>query len=355
MRNPNEDQLDALMSAYAGAVPGAALTVRHAGVTLLQRSYGCAELESGRAVSAVTNFRLASLSKQFTAAAVLLLVEDGALSLDDGVRRWLPSLPACAEDATLRHLLTHSAGLIDFEEAMPADVAAPLHDADVLRLLESANRRYFPPGSSYRYSNSGYVLLALVVERASRMRYGAFLRERIFGPLGMRHSLAYEAGGSVVENRAYGYSLEAGRWIRTDQSLTSATLGDGGVYSSSDDLARWDEALAAGGLLKAASIRAAFSAAIATGVAGVHYGFGWRVSGNVVWHSGETVGFRNVFLRYLEPRLSVVLLTNRGSPSPHAAALAVARLYLGAAGDAGGVPADDTPAGPDPSAHPRPP
>src|SRR5690606_32033465 len=120
------------------------------------------DLERGIAVGPDTNFRLASVSKQFTATAILLLAQDGALTLDDPVRRWLPSLPAAADGITLHHLLSHTSGLVDYEDVMPDAIDDQLRDADVLRLLESQDRLYFAPGSDYRYSNSGYALLALV-------------------------------------------------------------------------------------------------------------------------------------------------------------------------------------------------
>src|SRR5690606_19083322 len=126
-----------------------------------------------------------SVSKQFTAAAVLLLAEDGALTLDDPVKRWLPSLPAAADAITLRHLLSHTGGLLDYEDLMAADATAQVHDQDVLHLLEGQDRTYFAPGTAYRYSNSGYALLALVVGKASGTDFARFLRQRIFLPLGM--------------------------------------------------------------------------------------------------------------------------------------------------------------------------
>ncbi|HEX4243460.1 MAG TPA: serine hydrolase domain-containing protein [Steroidobacteraceae bacterium] len=407
MSPPQVAAIDSLMSGYSGEVPGAAVAVLHAGFAL-RRSYGLADLESRTPVTPATSFRLASLSKQFTAAAVLLLAEDGALTLDDSVRAWLPSLPAAADGATLRHLLTHTSGLMDFEEVMPEGITAQLRDADVLDLIERENRRHFAPGSAYRYSNTGYALLALIVEQASRRRYAAFLRERFFEPLGMRQTVAHEAGLSVVAHRAFGYSLAgsagagstadtvaggggargvraggadgggASSWVRTDQSLTSATLGDGGVYSSADDLTRWDRALDDGKVLLPASLRAAFTPATETDERGVGYGFGWRISaaerggkggtreaaregaghaaangdaGVVAWHSGESVGFRTVMLRYLEPRCTVIVLTNRSAPSPLRAAVAIAGVFVADA-DAAALP--EAAAGPDAAARPMP-
>ncbi|MGH8306243.1 MAG: serine hydrolase domain-containing protein, partial [Steroidobacteraceae bacterium] len=233
-------RIDTLLRPYTGRVPGASVLVIRDGVPVFRRAYGFADLEHGVVASAATNYRLASMTKQFTAAAILLLADDGRLSLDDPLGRWLPSLPPAARAVTIRQLLTHTSGLVDYEDLIPQGATVQLHDADVLRLLEAQNRSYFAPGTRYRYSNSGYALLALIVARASDEDFAAFLRKRIFLPLGMYDSVAYQAGVSQVAHRAFGYSAAGRSWSRTDQSLTSAVLGDGGVYSSVDDLAKWD-------------------------------------------------------------------------------------------------------------------
>lgn len=323
-----EETIDAWMRDYTGQVPGASVLVLEGGDAVFQRSYGLADLEAGVTSSPTTNYRLASVSKQFTAASVLLLVEDGVLTLDDRVRRWLPTLPVAAEGITLRHLLSHTSGLVDYEDLLPADLTTPLRDIDVLHLLEHEPRLYFAPGTAYRYSNGGYALLALVVERASGLGFQNFLRARIFEPLGMRGTLAWVQEGPPVPQRAYGYSEVDGRWQRTDQSLTSAVLGDGGIYSSIDDLARWDAAAYDDRLLGEASRRLAFTPWTKTDVADVEYGFGWRLTGDTQWHSGETIGFRNVIVRWPDRHLTVVVLSNRNDPEPYRMALAVGHLFF---------------------------
>ena len=345
-------RIDALMLAYSGAVPGAAVLVLRDGAPLIRRAYGLAEFEQRIAATPATNYRLASMTKPFTAAAVLALVDEGRLSLDDAVRRWLPSLPPAADAVTIRQLLTHTSGLLDYEELIPAGETQQVHDADVLRLLESQNRTYFVPGTSYRYSNTGYALLALIVARASGKDFARFLRERIFVPLGMKGTVAYEAGVSSIAHRAFGYTFEQGAWQRTDQSVTSAVLGDGGVYSSIDDLAKWDAALYDTRVLSARSLRLAFTPATSTDDPAVRYGFGWRITGESVWHSGETVGFRNVIIRYPRRHFTVIVLTNRDAPEPYALALAIAKLYLP---DADAQRAAGSATGPDPLARPLPP
>jgi CubicO group peptidase (beta-lactamase class C family) len=311
------------MRAYQGAVPGACVAVLEEGVPIFRRAYGLANVESQAAATTATNYRLASLTKQFTSAAILLLAEEGRLSIDDPVRKWLPTLPDAADEIVIRHLLSHTSGLIDYEDLIPDGTTSPLSDADVLGLLEAENHGYFRPGTSYRYSNSGYSLLALIAGRASDKDFASFLRERIFQPLGMRNTVAFEAGISVVAHRAFGYSASRHSWTRTDQSLTSATLGDGGIYSSIDDLAKWDAALYDDRLLRQASLRLAFAPATQTDDPAVQYGLGWRITGKTRWHSGETVGFRNVIVRYPERRFTVIVLTNRNDPPPYPLALAI--------------------------------
>lgn len=320
--------VDALMRAYAGDVPGASVLVLRDGVPIVRRSYGLADLEQHTAATPQTNYRLASVTKQFTAAAILVLAQDGRLKLDDSVGKWFPTLPDVVDAMTIRQLLTHTSGLIDYEDVIPPTMTTQLHDADVLRILQTQNRTYFKPGTSYRYSNSGYALLALIVERASGITFAKFLQQRIFQPLGMDHTVAFEEGISTVANRAYGYTQSDGAWKRTDQSQTSAVLGDGGIYSSIDDLAKWDAALYTNRLLHPDSLRQAFTPAAHTDDPKVDYGFGWRITGETLWHSGETVGFRNVIVRYPQRHTTVVVLTNRNDPEPYPTALAIARLYL---------------------------
>jgi CubicO group peptidase (beta-lactamase class C family) len=320
--------VDALLTNYAGDVPGASVLVLRDGQPVVRASYGLADLETGTPATPETNYRLASMTKQFTAASILLLAEDGRLALDDRAQQWLPSLPQAAETVTIRHLLTHTSGLIDYENVIPETFIAQLHDADVLRLLETQDHTYFLPGTAYRYSNSGYALLARIVQRASGNTFAKFLHERIFGPLAMFNTVAYEEGISTVNHRAFGYTEEGGEWNRTDQDPTSAVLGDGGIYSSIDDLAKWDAALYDSRLLQPSSLRAAFTPATPTDDPKVEYGYGWRITGETLWHSGESVGFRNVIVRYPKRHMTVIVLTNRNEPEPYRLALEIADTVI---------------------------
>jgi CubicO group peptidase (beta-lactamase class C family) len=322
-------EIDALMSRYAGDVPGASLLVVKDGKPVIRRGFGYANLEKHVEASPETDYRLASVTKQFTAACILLLKQDGKLKLTDPVRKWLPELPASDSKITIENLLAHSSGLIDYEDLIPSGRSTQINDHDVLRMIAAQHRLYFEPGSAHRYSNGGYVLLGLIVERASGMDLADFMKQRIFRPLGMDHTLMYEHHrGPQVPDRAYGYSLIHGKWTRTDQSITSATRGDGGIYSNIDDLARWDAALYSDELLDAASRRLLFTPHEPTDDPDVLYGFGWRLSGDTVWHSGESQGFRNVIVRWPQRHVTVVVLSNRNHFKPYPLALTIGELFL---------------------------
>ena len=210
------------MRTYQGAVPGACVVALQDGVAIFRRAYGLANVESRVAATTATNYRLASLTKQFTSAAILLLAEEGRLTIDDPVRNWLPTLPEAAGDTVIRHLLTHTSGLIDYEDLIPDGTTAPLRDVDVLRLLEAENRGYFPPGRAYRYSNSGYSLLALIVEHASGKDFASFLALQFAD---LRHHLGERligGGGALVALRVGELIDPAGV---EDQHLLLAPIG----------------------------------------------------------------------------------------------------------------------------------
>jgi CubicO group peptidase (beta-lactamase class C family) len=325
--------VDDLFTPYSGsAVPGASVVVIRNGDVIVRRSYGMADLERHLPASPETDYRLASVSKQFTAMAVMLLAMDGKLHYDQPVRDFLPELPASAAGVTVRHLLNHTSGLVDYEDLIPASRTAQLDDRDVLALLASKDSVYFPAGSQYRYSNSGYVLLGLIVARASGMGFPDFLRTRIFAPLGMHATVAHVEGKDTVPHRACGYSPRGGMFVQTDQSVTSATLGDGGIYTNVDDMVRWDQALSSTGLVDSATLEQATTPPRLPAGGRTEYGFGWFVDsyrGEKRWrHTGETSGFRNAIQRFPGRRLTVIVLTNRSSGEPGAIAERIADRLL---------------------------
>ena len=341
-------QIDSIFASLnSSAAPGAAVLVIRNGQSVFHRGYGVADLHTLHPIDAQTDFRLASFTKQFTAMCIKLLVHDGKLHYDDRLTDIFSEFPAYGKSITVRHLLNHTSGLVDYEDLWmkqypntPPEKVPQVHDAQVLKILEQQSSTTFPPGSRWEYSNSGYVLLGLIVEKVSGKPFGDFLRDRIFAPLKMTRTLAYEKGKNEVPHRAFGYSADNGKWRDTDQSPTSATLGDGGVYSNLDDLALWDRALREHTLLPDADMQPAFiavqpTASHARDEAGhsVDYGFGWFVDPYLghkrMWHPGQTSGFRTVIQRFPDDRLTIIVLANRTDISPEQLALKVADLYLG--------------------------
>jgi len=327
-----ERAIDSLMARYAQPNgPGASLLVVRDGRVVLAQGYGLANVERHEPVTPQTNFRLASLSKQFTATAIMLLVADGRLHYDDSITTLVAGLPAFARGVTVRHLLNHTSGLPAYEDFVPDTQTAQVHDADVPALISHASGLKFAPGTRYEYSNTGYCLLALVVEHVTGQRFAEVLRQRIFTPLGMTNTMAREER-TVVPHRAYGYTVRPTGVQRTDQSNTSATLGDGGIYSNVVDLAKWDRALAQHTLVSASAQRLAWTPPVLPEGAVTEYGFGWfvdRARGTMrLWHYGESRGFTNAILRYPERRFTVVILTNRTGGTPWDIAEQVADLYL---------------------------
>jgi CubicO group peptidase (beta-lactamase class C family) len=335
--------------------PGAAVLVRKNGQTVFTRGYGVSELRTLHKIDAHTNFRLASFSKQFTAMAVMLLVHDGNLRYDENLAEIFPGFPDYGRAITVRHLLTHTSGLADYETLMEEKEKAEgpiwsatkqIHDEDVITLLAQQKSGKFAPGTSWAYSNSSYVVLGLIVAKVSGMPFAEFLHRRIFAPLKMSHTVAYVNGQNTVRDRAYGYSKKDGKWQDTDQSPTSATLGDGGIYSNLLDLARWDDAVTSAKLLPKSEMAPALEPVKlndgsqphwpATGDTGdlapgkpVSYGFGWfldPLDGRTrMWHPGSTSGFRTVIGRFPEEGLTIVILCNRTDLDPTQLAEKIAR------------------------------
>jgi CubicO group peptidase (beta-lactamase class C family) len=323
-----------LLADYAGDDrPGACLLVRHRGEPIFRGCFGLAELETGRPASRSAAFRLASVTKQLTAFAVLSLEAEGRLALDTSLAELLPPGPEVWRSIRVQHLLTHTSGLVDYEALMPAGRTEQILDAEVVDLLRAEPETLFPPGTSFRYSNSGYAVLAEVVARVSGLSFPSYLERELFAPLGMEGSVAHVEGDDVVAERAYGYSRagEDGEdWERTDQSPTSAVLGDGGVYASIDDLERWLEVVEGRRELLPRYVERAMTAARLADGSDAGYGYGWfveeRDGRRWLWHTGSTIGFRNALVRLPESDLTVLLLSNRDERDEQLVSRVVARL-----------------------------
>jgi CubicO group peptidase (beta-lactamase class C family) len=344
---PTARQIDSIFSSVTEPdAPGLAVLVRKNGRTFFERGYGLRDLRTHVKIDPATNFRLASCTKQFTAMAIMLLVHDGKLAYNTRLTDVFPEFPAYGKSITIRNLLNHTSGLLDYEDLMPQPAAntppdkqPQISDAGVLALLEKQSTTKFPPGTKWAYSNSGYVLLGEIVAKISGESFPRFLDNRIFAPLGMHNTLAFVKGKTAVPHRAFGYSKQGSGWQETDQDSTSATLGDGGVYSSLDDLAEWDAALAQHTLLSAKEIEPALTPVVVPngGPLGpdnepAAYGFGWFLNpykGHPrMWHYGETIGFRTSIQRFTGDGLTIIILSNRSDLNPGALGQRVADLFF---------------------------
>ena len=296
-------------------VPGAAIMLIEDGTPINTYCTGYANLKTKELINSNTNFRLASLSKQFTAAAILILVQEGKLKLDNTLTSIFKKFPKYGEKITIRHLLTHTSGIIDYESLIPVKAKKQLSDKDVLQMLSKIDSVYFLPGEQFKYSNSGYALLAMIIEEVSGQKYSSFLKSKIFTPLEMNSTIAYEKGKTIIKNRALGYSYNGTRYEKNDQSLTSAVLGDGGIYSNLEDLYKWDQALYSESLLKKSLLDSAFSKASLNSGQKINYGFGWEIDDTdgmkILQHTGSTVGFANKIVRIPEKNTSLIILTNK--------------------------------------------
>jgi CubicO group peptidase (beta-lactamase class C family) len=326
--------------------PGAAVLVIKNGKKVFERGYGITDLRTLHAIDSQTNFRLASVTKQFTAMSIMLLVHDGKLHYEDRLTDVFPDFPEYGRKITIRNLLNHTSGLQDYEDLMvnydsnvSEDQLRQIQDKEVLELLKHQRSTKFAPGSKWAYSNSGYVVLGLVVQKISGKPFADFLHDRIFAPLNMSSAVAYQKGKNEVPNRAYGHTCESMHCKQTDQSTTSATLGDGGIYSSLDDLGKWDRALANRSLLSESEMQEALTPVRPPGGLPeepdgkpADYGFGWFLNPykghKRMWHYGETVGFRSAIQRFPGDELTIIILANRSDVVPAALALRVADIYL---------------------------
>jgi CubicO group peptidase (beta-lactamase class C family) len=310
---PDTDTLDRLLrAAFSGDRPGGALLVMNGGKVVYEKTIGLRDTESKKPLTARSNFRMASVSKQFTAMAILLLEKEGKLSFDDPVTRFFPDFATVGHRITVGQLLTHSSGVWAYEDVMPDTLTRQLSDAGVLEMIRHVDRTYFAPGTGFRYSNSGYCLLALIVEQVSGLPFPEFLRENIFRPLGMKQTRVYEAG-EPIRRRAYGFALRDGQLAPSDQSLTSATQGDGGVYTSLRDYARWAGALRGNRLVDLRATLHRLNAPLGDGEG--YYGAGWFFDRDVrgtltLFHSGSTCGFSNVAVLVPEQGVCIAFFSN---------------------------------------------
>jgi CubicO group peptidase (beta-lactamase class C family) len=312
-------------------IPGLALLVVRDGKVVRSQGYGFSNVELQVPVKPETLFQSGSVGKQFTATAVMMLVEEGKIGLEDPLTKYFPDAPGTWKDVTVRQLLSHTAGFTDYPEKF--DFRRDYTEDETLKIIEGIPLAY-APGTKWAYSNLGYATLGILIHKASGKFYGDFLQERVFGPLGMTTTRIINEE-DIIANRAAGYRLVKGKlknqeWV----SPTLNTTADGSLYFSILDLEKWDAALAQGKLLKNSSFDEMRTIAkLKDGKPNSgHYGFGWFLEDihghRIIEHEGAWQGFNTSINRYVDDKLTVVVLANLAACEPGDIAHHVAGLYV---------------------------
>jgi len=313
------ERLDSLMSSiYPKDKPGAAIAIIKNGKVIFKKGYGIADLDSQKVITTSTNFNIGSITKQFTAYSILKLQSQKKLSLKDKLIKFFPDFnPAVANVITIRNLLTHSSGIIDHYDFVDRKLYTEFSDKDVLPAIKSIDSVYFPAGSRYRYSNTAFCLLSLIIEKVSEKPYPEYIHDNIFKPLKMYKSDVIHPDFRI-SNRALGYEIENDSFKISDakQSLFFSTMGDGGIYTSINDYLKWITAIQSGKVLDPHIIKEAQSPQfLIDSSKNISYGFGWFVAGSgndkLIYHPGSNGGFRAIVFIKPSEKYSVVIFSNR--------------------------------------------
>ena len=298
--------------------PGAALLVIDHGERLYSKCYGLADLETQRPITADSSFYLASISKQFTAVAIILLAERGKLSFEDRLLAYFPQFPSWGAEITLRHMLHHTSGLPGYVLFIePRDLIDVTNEGVLERVMDLAGPQ-FPAGTQYAYHDTAYTLLAMIVAIVSGLSFADFLKANVFDPLGMKHTVVYDASRPARHKLAQGYLEENGKFVHWDYPLL--TVGDGGLFSTLDDLFLWDQALNTEHLVPKTALQRAFTSGTTNDGTPIGYGFGWYT--NVfpgprhVAHGGSLGAYNNYIIRFLDIQRTIIVLTNLGPIEP---------------------------------------
>jgi CubicO group peptidase (beta-lactamase class C family) len=327
-------KVDKLFAAWDKTTsPGASLAVVRDGKIIYERGYGMAKLEDGIVNTPDKVFDIGSVSKQFTAACVAMLVREGKIGPEDDIRKYIPEMPAYEKPVTVNHLLHHTSGLRDYNALL--ELAGFRAESDCPTVEESLDiicrqkKLNYTPGEEYSYTNTGFFLLSQIVERVSGKSLNAFAQERIFGPLGMTKTLFQDDHTQIIHDRATGYA-KGENGFQINMSNWDET-GDGNVYTTVRDLYLWDQAFYTNMLGKDLMDMLQTTGVLNSGQA-IDYAWGLVVSEykglKVVEHGGAWAGFRAALVRFPEQKFSVIILANLDSIDPSGLALKVADIYL---------------------------
>lgn len=305
-----------LTSKWKPNQPGMAVFVWEDGKVLSENYMGKTGQLNGQSLSSSTSFRMASVSKQFTATAILMLEKQGKLSLNQTLAHFFPSLPSWASTITLQQLLTHTSGIVDYESLMGDAWSGQILDEEIVPLLQNTTETYFQPGEKFSYSNTAYCLLSLIVEKVANQSYASFMKEHLFTPLGMVDTFVYEREQANT-NRALGFRKQAdGSVVQADQSTTSATKGDGAVYTSVRDYQKWFNALRDKSLIDLEKYLTQYGYDFPEDPT-QGYGFGWfykkleeSEKAFELTHTGSTSGFSSIVVAVPEKDILVLYFSN---------------------------------------------
>jgi len=312
-------RIDSLLSnIYKSDEPGIAIAIQQNGKTVFEKAYGIANLATKEKISSISNFNIGSLTKQFTAFGILQLAAANLLSLDDTLIKFFPQFNKKAGSIiTVKQLLTHSSGIIDHYAFADTNIVKHATDKDVLNAVKNIDSTYFIPGTQYRYSNTAYCLLALIIEKVSGLSYPYYIRENIFIPLEMSHSQVLKVN-NPIDNRVLGYDTLQNGFKRLDMNdaIFFSTEGDGGIYTSVSDYLKWFNSLQTGKLLSKEWIDKARSAQFPIDEKNkLSYGFGWFINDQnelkEVYHTGSNGGFRAISFSIPSKNYLVVIFSNR--------------------------------------------
>ena len=323
--------------------PGFALGIIKNGVLIYKRGFGLANLDYDIPITSYTVFQIASVSKQFTAASILMLSQRHLISLDDDIRKFLPEMPTYCRPIRIKNLIHHTSGIRDYEDLQL--LKGELSDQgyhtnkDLLELIAAQKGLDFPPGEKFQYSNSGYMLLSVILERITGMTLGRFVKQNIFDPLGMKNTFILDDNTVVIKNRATGYSPKDGQF-RVDETLNEST-GDGGVYTTIEDFFFWDQNFVNGKvggldfiaqLLQPGQLNDGRPAGRTFLNTSTEYAFGIACSRyrglRTIEHSGAYVGFKAKYIRFPDQQFSIIFLANRSDIDPQQLSLRIADICL---------------------------
>lgn len=328
-------KIDALLSRhFKPNAPGVSAIVTIDGNTVFRKAYGAANIEHNIALQPDMSLRIGSITKQFTAAAIMLLAEQGKLSVTDNINKYLPGLPAQGADITIENLLTHTSGIKNYTE-MPKHAETRRSEMTVTQMMAFFQNEplAFRPGERFAYSNSGYFLLGAIIEQVSNMKYADFMEKNIFAPLQLQHTF-YDSNERLLPRRVDGYTNTRHGMEHAQFLSLSHPFAAGALRSSVDDLARWNAAIVAGKLLKPESWKRMTTPYALTSGKSSGYGYGWFIhkirGSNAIEHGGDINGFAGQTLRFPAEGIYIAVLTNSDAQKPDAQTLAdkIAALLL---------------------------